>query len=141
MGFWAYYSPSWLGFLFALLMHDQIRAAHPTLGGGVFAAVLVGYGFTLGAFGQLMFIGLQGVAAQVLPVPRGRSIRGGPAALCGYLVLIFGVAAIVTAVLFKASATQGTIISGSVCGLVGLAALLHYVWNSVTAVRDFDAGK
>jgi len=139
MGFWAYYSPSWLGFLFALLMHDQIRAAHPTLGTGAFVAVLIGYGVALGAFSQLMLMGLQGVSAQVLPVPRGRSIRGRPATVGGFLVLLFGVTAVVTAVLFQASAERGTLIAGVVCGLVGVGTLLHYLWNAGTAVQDFAA--
>src|SRR5262245_36041498 len=105
MGPWVYYSPLLVGILLVLALTGSLRAAWPTLSTGVFAPFLIALAIAGGIVAQMILIGLQGVRAQVLPVPFGRSIRGGPAVAAGYLILLTKILLIIALLLASESLT------------------------------------
>jgi hypothetical protein len=85
--------------------------------------------------------GAQGAFAQVLPVPRGRTIRGRGAVVGGALLLAFFVLGVV-GVFFAMNGlflTATVFVSLSVLSLLGFGAV--YFWMIPAAVRDFDQGR
>jgi predicted membrane channel-forming protein YqfA (hemolysin III family) len=132
-----YYSPLWLGALLILALNESIRARY------AFAEPWVqwaGVGFIAVVFGlecQFLMIGAQGAFAQVLPVPRGRSIRGRAAAVAGWLaigVFVLGDGAAVMKVNGMGSAA---LVPGLAALVALIAGVVIYVWNLPAAVADF----
>jgi hypothetical protein len=141
MGFWSYYAPLWGGFLLVLALNDTVRAAvreTPPWNSPVGAwTVVILLGLALGINFQLLFVGAQGAFAQVLPVPWGKSVRGRPAVVGGWLLMLAMGLGLITAALLWEAVT----VAGSVVGMVGGAALalfaVVYVWSLPAAVADF----
>ena len=130
MGPWTYYSPLWLGTIIAgVVGYNRLDQLTVLL---VVGCVLVGVQC------QLVMIGAQGIFAQVLPVPRGRSIRG-RSAVVGGTCLLGGVAFGIVAVLLHleevrvAPLVLATLSLGCLAGVV-----ITYAWYWPFAARDFD---
>ncbi len=136
MNAWTYYSPLWLGVLLILALNDSIRASM-TYSDTQEWLIVAACAVSAGILCQGLLIGAQGAFAQVLPVPIGRSLRGGAAMAIGWLLIIAIVLAAATTLL--AYETVG--VPAKVCGAAGGAALLAgaviYLWNIPTAVADF----
>lgn len=137
MGRWAYYSPLWLGALLVLALNDALRASLPPREPWAHWLIVAGVAVLAGLQAQVLMVGAQGAFAQVLPVPRGRSIRGGGAAGAGWLLMAWVVLSLVTVLLGYEAVTQAALVLG-VLGLAALGgAVLIYVWNIPAAVADF----
>lgn len=137
MGRWTYYSPIALGALLVIVMNDSLRAALPSLEPWTHWLVVVGVALAAGLQSQVLMIGAQGAFAQVLPVPWGKSIRGGGAATAGWLLILWVVLSGVTVLLAAEAVTRAAMVLG-VASLAALAAaLVVYVWNIPAAVADF----
>jgi len=142
MGRLAYYSPLVIGALLALSMYDVLLRGAAWLPPGLEWLYVALWCVAAGLGAQLLLIGAQGVFAQVLPVPGGRSIRGRGAATAGFLMLFAlgcGVGAwLVSSEEFR---TPARVLAG--LGMAAAAgAILTYVWCWPTAVRDFaDSGR
>lgn len=137
MGPWVYYSPLLVGILLVVALSGSLRTAWPTLSTVSFAAVLSILALAGGIVAQLLMVGLQGVRAQVLPVPFGRSIRGRPAVATGYLVLLTKILLLVALLLASESLTIAAwtlVILG--CGSA-IGAILIYIWSLPAALPDF----
>jgi len=138
MGRFAYYSPLWLGALLVVLLNDTLRAAlPPTWSETLRWLVVVGAALAAGVQSQVLMFGLQGAFAQVLPVPIGRSIRGGGAAVTGWLLVSWVVLSGVTVLLAAEAVPQAAIGLGMLSLLTLAGAIAIYVWNLPTAVADF----
>lgn len=150
MGRWTYYAPFYLGALVTVIVAWNYRASlpewmarsygvfWPASGAAAFWPMVIALGLLVGLHLQLGLIGLQGAFAQVLPVPGGRSIRGGGAVLGGVLILAWWVLAGI-ALLLRLERDMQT--SSWIFALAGLAALLAaagtYAWHWPAAIRDF----
>jgi hypothetical protein len=137
VGRWAYYAPLWLGtLLVAALYVGNLGQLPPRPVWVHVVGVLVGAPL-VGLELQLGLIGAQGVFAQVLPVPRGRSIRGGGAVLGGSLLLLWFALSLICMLL----RSEGLGIAALVVGALALASLaaaaIVYAWHLPAAVRDF----
>ena len=138
MGPWSYYSPLWLAALIVLALNDFIRGAllRPEWQEWL---ILAGVAAAAAVQAQLAMFGAQGVFAQVLPVPIGKSIRGGPAVLSGALLLgwvLLSCAAILLG--YEEVGLPARMVG--VAALAALAgALVVYIWALPTAVADFRA--
>jgi len=137
MGAWTYYCPLWLGALLVVALNETLRGAFPRLTAEaqwlVVGLAAVGAGLAC----QALMIGAQGAFAQVLPLPRGRSIRARGAVGAGWLVIAgVGLGGVATLLGFEEVTTAALVIGGlSVAAWAGAAVV--YVWNIPTAVRDF----
>ncbi len=137
MGPWTYYSPLWLGMILALLSHDTIRAHSTDPESWQAWMLVVGVGAGIGLLGQLLLIGAQGAFAQVLPVPRGRSIRGRGAVVGGLLIIACVALCGIAALLWSeelAAASWALLAAGLAAGA---GAIITYIWCWPVAVRDF----
>jgi hypothetical protein len=138
MGPWSYYSPLWLAALVVLALNDSIRGAMARPDWQEWL-VVSGVAVAAAAQAQLAMFGAQGVFAQVLPVPIGKSIRGGAAVLSGALLLgwvLLSCAAILLG--YEEVGLPARIVG--VAALAALAgALVVYIWALPTAVADFRA--
>lgn len=136
MSRWTYYSPLWLGTLLVLALNESLRAAMARPDWQEWL-IVVAVAVVTGVQCQVLMTGAQGAFAQVLPVPWGKSIRGGAAALAGWLLIAwFGLSA-VTVLLGFEQVTTAAIVLG-ILSLAALAgALAVYVWNIPAAVADF----
>jgi len=141
MGFWTYYSPLGLGFLLTLALHDTIRAHGPVLPGWAEWPFLVGLGLGVGLVCQLLMIGAQGLFAQVLPVPVGRSIRGRAAVVGGGLIVAGVALAAVACLLYWEGLRAASLIVAALSGTAAGGAAITYIWSWPVAVRDFDRGR
>ncbi len=137
MGPWTYYSPLWIGALLVLALADLIRAGLPPMAPWAQWLAVAGLAVLSGVQCQLLMIGAQGAFAQVLPVPWGRSIRGRPAELVGWLWIAWVLLSAVTALLaYEGLAPAAWVIGG--LGVADLAvAVVAYAWNVPAAVPDF----
>lgn len=137
MGPFAYYSPFILGCIFALVMGDSLHDTFPTVTGLAWHGLRAASALVTGLLFQFILFGLQGVYAQVLPVPFGRSIRGGAAVATGGLSLLCAISFVATALLLS----EGMLIGFLIAIIVGVASIivagLIYVWNLPAALRDF----
>jgi len=139
MGRAAYYSPMVLGVLLVLGLNRAVledpRVA--PLSEGARWAMLGVVCVLAGLLCQLLMIGAQGLFAQVLPVPGGRSVRGRPAKAAGSLIIVAASCAFAGAV-FE-SEGWGPMAWGAwgLCLLSGVGALLIYIWSWPMAERDF----
>jgi len=89
---------------------------------------------------QLLMIGLQGVFAGVVPVYRGRSIRGTQAVVIGLLILIWEIAPLVGGLFILVFKIWSVALIWSlvIVSIVGLAGFIGtYLWCLPNAVRDF----
>ena len=135
MGRWTYYAPLWLGTLLAAGLYAANLAqltpwpvwVHVVA--VVVGAPLVGLGLQLG------LIGAQGAFAQVLPVPWGRSIRGGGAVLAGSL--LWFALGLICALLRSEGLGIAALVVGALALASLVAAVVVYVWHVPAAVRDF----
>jgi hypothetical protein len=136
MGRWTYYSPLAVGILLVLALNDTIRGAL-TLPDWQEWLIVAAVAVAAGVQCQVLMIGAQGAFAQVLPVPWGKSIRGGAAVLAGWLLIAWFVLSAVTALLSLESVTTAALVVGglSLAALVGAG--LTYVWSIPAAVADF----
>ncbi|MEW6250236.1 MAG: hypothetical protein AB1716_06295 [Planctomycetota bacterium] len=139
MGPWTYYSPLALGALLVLALNDALRESlawlTPWQQWTAVAAVAVGVGLQF----QVLLFGAQGAFAQVLPVPWGRSIRGGAAVLAGWLILLASALGWVSGLLVSEEAVTAGVVVG-VLGAIALgAAVITYVWSLPAALPDFSA--
>lgn len=138
MGFWTYYSPLGLGLLLTLVLHQTVWAHAPVLPGWAKWPFVSGIGVGVGLLCQLMLIGVQGVFAQVLPVPVGRSIRGRGAMVGGGLIIGCVVLGAVAGLLRAEELSRAALVIGALGLLSGAGAVITYVWCWPVAVRDFD---
>ena len=139
MSAWTYYSPLWLGALLVLALNDSLRAALPPMEPWKTWLVVAGVAVAVAVQSQVLMIGAQGAFAQVLPVPVGRSIRGGGAVGSGWLLIGWVVLSAVTVLLGHEAVTRAAIVLGvaSLFALGGAGAI--YVWSIPAAQPDFAA--
>ncbi len=138
MGRFGYYSPLWAGALLVVLLNDTLRAALPTAwSDGVRWLAVVGAALAAGIQSQVLMFGAQGAFAQVLPVPFGKSIRGGGAVAAGWLLIAWVVLSAVTVLLGVEEVTQAAVVLGLLSLLALAAAIAVYAWNLPAAVADF----
>ena len=135
---WTYYCPLWLGALLVLAMNEVLRAAFPRLTPEAQWVIVGAAAIVTGLACQVLMIGAQGAFAQVLPLPRGRSIRGRGAVVAGGLLVAgVGLAGVATLLGFEEVTTAAIVIAGlSLAAWAG--AVVVYVWNIPAAVRDFS---
>lgn len=136
MGRWTYYSPLWLGALLVLALNEAVRAT-TTLPDWQEWLIVVGLAIVTGLQCQVLMIGAQGAFAQVLPVPWGKSIRGGGAALAGWLLMAWFVLSAVTGLLSFEQVTMAALVLGALSLAALAGALVIYVWNIPAALSDF----
>jgi hypothetical protein len=138
MSAWTYYSPLWLGTILAGIVGYSSLDQLPPMATGLLWTVFVLGCLVVGVHCQLVMIGAQGVFAQVLPAPGGRSIRGRAAVVGGSFLFGWVLFAVVAALLRTEGMPRAPIILGA-AGLVCLAgAVITYVWCWPTALRDFE---
>ena len=136
MGRWTYYSPLVLGTLLVVAMNESLRATL-TLPDWAEWLIVAGVAAAVGIQCQILMIGAQGAFAQVLPVPFGKSIRGGAATLAGWLLIAWVVLSAVTVLLGFEAVTQAAVVVG-ILSLAALASMVVvYVWSLPAAVADF----
>ncbi len=137
MSAWTYYSPLLFGALLVVALNDALRATLPPLEPWQTWLVVAGVALSAALQSQVLMIGAQGAFAQVLPVPRGRSIRGAAAATAGWLLIAWVGLSGVAALLGFEQVTRAAVAVG-VLSFVALAgALPTYIWNIPAAQRDF----
>jgi len=141
MGRWTYYSPSLLGAALAVITFLTYEEMLPPWSGWQRGLMLIGSAMGCGLLCQLAMLACQGAFAQVLPVPGGRSIRGGSAAAAGWALLGALVLALATFLLAVERVRTGTLVAGVLAGILAGAAAVIYVWNWPIAVRDFREGR
>ncbi len=141
MGRWTYYSPFFLGLLLVAALSDSLIALEDVqnLAPAMRWTVITGVALLAGLALQTAMVGAQGAFAQVLPVPGGRSIRGGGAQAAGTLLLLAAALGIVGGLI---RSPESSLPSNVVWGLAGAALIssaIVYFWCWPTAVRDFPA--
>lgn len=138
MGRFTYYAPLYVGFIVSMLGRD-VYVEQVTFGITWlywFTIIAASLGFALMC--QLVFIGIQGFSAQVLPVPFGRSIRGSGARWMGAgLLLAIAGNNVAGLFLWEAMSMVAYIILG-VSSAILLSVLIAYLWSLPAAVADFD---
>jgi hypothetical protein len=137
VGPWVYYAPLWLGSLLAAGLYLGNLGQLPAWPVWVHVIVVVFGAPLVGLVLQVALVGAQGAFGQVLPVPRGRSIRGGGAIFAGGLLLAWFAFTLVCVLLCVEQLLVAAFVVG-VLAVVSLAAAgIVYAWNLPTAVRDF----
>lgn len=148
MSFATFYSPFLIGLILGIGLTVVRAAGHwSTLGEGrwLVAPIALLAGLAWAIVLQLAMVGLQGVSAQVVPVVRGRSIRGRGAVAVGVLILVgLGLSGLggLWAALSRTALTAWfwTMLSAGLSCL--LAALITYLWCLPTADTEFvDASR
>ena len=86
---------------------------------------------------QLSMIASQGVFARVLPVPVGRSIRGGKCLAIGLLIDAAIASSLIAILLVRVETDTTAVVVMATSGACWLAAVLVYLWSLPTAVADF----
>ncbi|MCG3127038.1 MAG: hypothetical protein CHACPFDD_01895 [Phycisphaerae bacterium] len=134
MSRWSYYAPLCLGCLLAAIVlaeaykHDEfVPRVRMTLLGAAAAGLAL----------QLLFIGAQGAAARVLPVPGGRSIRGGAAVLAGSMIIVSLVLLAAALMTYLSGFETPALVTGVASAACALTALGTYLWSLPAAARDF----
>lgn len=137
MGRWTYYSPLLLGAFLVLAMYDALRDLMPAWSPQLQWATIIGIAIVAGLHTQVLMVGAQGAFAQVLPVPGGRSIRGGAAVAAGWLLIAWcGLSAVTVLLGYEAISRAAQILGAlSLATLVG--ALGVYFWSLPTADDEF----
>ena len=137
MGRWSYYSPAMLGVVLAVITFFTYQELLPSWPAWQSGMVLVAASVGGGLVCQLAMVAAQGAFAQVLPVPGGRSIRGAGAAASGWLLLLALVVGLAAALLVVEHVRVATVIVAGLAGALASAAVVIYIWNWPTAIRDF----
>lgn len=137
MNRWTYYMPLMAGIVLVCLLNNIVRELLPVAQPWLQWTVVAGVAIAAGLLGQAVLIGSQGVFAQVLPVPGGRSIRGGGAQAAGWLLLSGLLLLCATAVLWHEMIVVAAIGVGILATIGLIAAGLIYLWNLPAAIRDF----
>lgn len=138
MGPWTYYSPLWLGTIIAGVVGYSALDELPPMATWLLWVVFVGGSVLVGVECQLVMIGAQGVFAQVLPVPRGRSIRGQGAVIGGCFLLGWVAFGVVSSVLLLQQLHVVPLVLAGVSVVCLAGAVVTYAWCWPFAVRDFD---
>jgi len=99
----------------------------------LFVAVALGMGVLL----QLIMVGAQGAFAQVLPVPGGRSIRGGSAVFGGAMLLVALGLGTAGGTLALEAVGRAALVLLVLAGVALVAMLVSYIWAWPVAQRDF----
>jgi predicted membrane channel-forming protein YqfA (hemolysin III family) len=137
MSAWTYYAPFWLGTLCPAIVYCFRLTSMPNR--PIWAHLLAPVFFIItGVVLQLGVIGLQGVFAHVLPVPRGRSIRGRVATAVGCLLLswfVLGGMAMLIGLLSESPILFLVLVVSS--GISLLVAATTYALHIPAAVHDF----
>jgi hypothetical protein len=151
MGALTYYSPLWLGILAVLALNEPLRADFASHAAWVQWTGVAAGAVVFGLMCQVAMIGAQGIAAQVVPVPWGKSIRGRAATLVGWCLLVwFGFTVIM--LLLVRERTKGSLLLGeNLGGAIALTAILAllalavgivaYIWSLPAAVADFGTDR
>lgn len=134
-----YYSPFLIGLGLSFLMHQVIEAALPAEWLNAKWLWVAVSGLTVGLHLQILMIGAQGAFSQVLPVPRGRSIRGRGAVVGGVLIIGWIGLGLVTALLYSEDVRVAVWIAAGLSLACGAGALVAYAWCWPTAAPDFSA--
>lgn len=137
MGPWVYFSPLLVGAALMLALLDTFRAKAPAMPGWMMYLYLPSLVIAAGIVAQLLLIGMQGVRAQVLPVPFGKSIRGSAAAWNGYLILGSALLGVIAFLLGSESVTTAAWIVAVFSIGMAIGAVLLYVWSLPAAMPDF----
>ncbi len=133
-----YFSPAMIGAAFAAMMLATYWERLPIMNPWLFWLLMVGGCVLAGAMCQLAMVGAQGAFAQVLPMPGGRSIRGGGAVLAGWLLLLSLVLNLAALMLgLESGLGRPTIVAAAAGQVLAVAALATYLWCWPTATRDF----
>lgn len=138
MGPWTYYSPLWLGTIIAGVVGYNALDQLPPMAAWLLWLVFVVGCVLVGVQCQLVMIGAQGVFAQVLPVPRGRSIRGRGAIAGGGFLLGWVAFGVVSGVLLLEELRVVPLVLAGVSLVCLAGAVVTYAWCWPFAVRDFD---
>ncbi len=141
MGPWVYFSPLLVGAALVLALLDTLRAKAPAMPAWLMYVYLPSLVVAGGVAAQLLLIGMQGVRAQVLPVPFGRSIRGSSAAWAGYLILGCALSGVIAFLLASESLTTAAWILAVTATAMAIFAILLYVWSLPAAQSDFRDAK
>lgn len=138
MSRWTYFSPLWLGALLVLALNELVRGALAAWSPGAQWAVILGGAVVFGLHCQVLMLGAQGAFAQVLPVPGGRSVRGGPAMAAGWLLIAWFGLSIVTGMLAYKQAWGAVLVLGVSSAAALIGALVIYIWQIPAAEADFE---
>ncbi|MFH1748016.1 MAG: hypothetical protein ABIG44_13355 [Planctomycetota bacterium] len=141
MGRWTYYSPLWLGTVITIVLQLSYQGITPGSGGGVHWLRVAGIGVGVGLFCQLVMLATQGAFAQVLPVPSGRSLRGGGAVLVGWLLLLGLLLGFAAVLLGMEKMGLVSIVVGALSLGTLLGSAIAYLWKWPVAQRDFAEDK
>lgn len=137
MGRMTYYSPILLGFVVVLMLNPTIRENAPHMSSSLIWPFVIAIGLLAGLACQLVMVGAQGIFAQVLPVPGGRSIRGGGAYWGGWCIIkaiIHGCIALLLG--FDELKVAASVFLGLAIASAATAIAI-YGWSWPTAIRDF----
>ncbi len=137
MGPWAFYSPLFFGALLVLAMNEPIRGLMPRLPPATQWTVIAGVAVLAALQSQILMLGAQGAFAQVLPVPIGRSLRGRPAVVAGWLLILWVVLSATTALLAVEQVTTAAYVTGVIAIAALAVAAGIWIWGWPTAVADF----
>jgi hypothetical protein len=132
-----YYSPFFIGAGLMFIMHETIAAGIPAERLGWKWAYVTAFGLGAGLILQLMMVGTQGAFAQVLPAPRGRSIRGRGAVVCGGLIIAAMALCVIAWLLQTEGVVIGVWIAGGLAAASAAGAVVTYIWCWPTALSDF----
>ncbi len=141
MGRWTYYSPFFLGLVLvaalssSLIALEDVAALAPAARWAIVSGVALLAGLEL----QTAMVGAQGAFAQVLPVPGGRSIRGGGAQAAGTLLLLAAALGIVGGLIRSPESSLPSNVVWSLAGAALLGSGIIYFWCWPTAVPDFPS--
>ncbi len=141
MGRWTYYSPLWLGALLVVALNDELRAALPPWAPWAQWTAVALTALVFGVQCQLLMIGAQGAFAQVLPVPWGKSIRGGAAVVVGTLLIAWNALGLICGSLLRHEVYVAGLVLAGLSLLSLLGAIVTYVWSLPAAVADFGNDK
>lgn len=141
MGPWTYYSPLWLGTIVAFAVFANSPRLDWLPADGLFYWTIGVVGsLLLGALCQLGMFGLQGAAAQVMPVPFGRSIRGRGAKVTGFLWILAIVATLAAGLVASdADSRLPVLILGAGAAALAVCGVISYIWCASGAIPDFGA--
>jgi len=139
VGPWTYYAPLWLGSLVAAALYVGNLGQLPPWPNWVHAVAVVIGAPLVGVQLQLGLIGLQGAFAQVMPVPRGRTIRGRAAVVVGALLLGWSGSGLAAALLRSEGLNVPPLVVAGVALVCLVAAGVAYIWSLPSAMRDFGS--
>lgn len=137
MGRFTYYSPALIGAAITATFAKTLTDSAPAMFRDMPWLWVTIYAVVVGILFQILMVASQGVFAQVLPVPGGRSIRG-RAAVAGGTLLDLGIGALAVAAFLHG---EGLRLAAMILAIVSGAALIAfgglYFWSMPLAVRDF----